>query len=238
MEKYKLVVFIICFSIIGIAGAFYIMNNINNSNSAVIGSDNRGYVTKEVYASNEPHPIKIAVITGIHPREKIAISPIESLIKNYALTHDVEVTDYSIRVLDNPENFTVGRHNGEELAAQYIVPDIKKSDYKLVIIFHAHQQGYGDGFYIATPSMDNKSVTLAKSVKKMLPSFRYYQSYRNSPYKATSVIRVSDPIANEGYPTFIYEIPEQNTTQNANEMTNKLLDSCINSINANKSLYS
>lgn len=231
MGKYKIIIFIICFIIIGIAGGIYILN-INNSNSSVIGSDNRGYVTKEVYASNNPNQPKIAVITGIHPREKIAISPIEALIKNYVLTHDVGITDYSIHVLDQPENFTMGRNNGEGLAAQYIIPDIKKSDYKLVIIFHAHQQGYGDGFYIATPSMDNKSVELAKNVKKTLPSFNYYPSPKNTPYKATSVIKVSDPLANEGYPTFVYEIPEQNTTENATEMTNKLLDSCINNINA------
>lgn len=232
MEKYKLVVVIICFGIIGITGTIYTLNNINNPNSTVIGSDNRGYVIKYIYTSNEPNQTKIAVITGIHPREKIAISPVEALIKNYALTHSVEVTDYSIHVLDRPENFTVGRNNGEELAAQYIVPDIKKSEYKLVIIFHAHQQGYGDGFYIATPSMDNKSVALAQNVKKTLPSFRYYQSSKNNMYKATSVTRVSDPIANEGFPTFVYEIPEQNTTENASEMTSKLLDSCINNIHA------
>ena len=230
MEKYKVILFVICFGIIGVAGAVYTLNNINNSNSVVIGSDSKGYVTKEIYASNGPHQIKMVVITGIHPREKIAISPMEAVIRNYALKHDVEVTDYSIHVLDSPENFTVGRNNGEELAAQYIVSDIKKSDYKLVIIFHAHQQGYGDGFYIATPSMDNKSVELAQNVKKTLPSFRYYQSSPNSVYKSTSVTRVSDPIAAEGYPTFIYEIPEQNTTENASEMTSKLLDSCINNI--------
>ncbi len=231
MVKFKIVVLVICFGIIGIAGTMYTLNNTNNSNSAVIGSDSRGYVIKEVYASNNPVQPKIAVITGIHPREKIAIYPMEALLRNYALTHNVEITDYSIHVLDNPESFTVGRNNGEELAARYIVPDIKKSEYKLVIICHAHQEGYGDGFYIATPSMDEKSVTLAKDVKKALPSFNYYQSSKNNPYKATSVIRVSDPIANKGYPTFVYEIPEQNTTENATEMTNKLLDSCLSNIN-------
>ncbi|MCZ3366033.1 MULTISPECIES: hypothetical protein [Methanobacterium] len=106
MGKYKLLVFIICFSIIGIAGTLYVLTNISNSNSTVIGSDNRGYVTKEVYASNNPNQPKIAVITGIHPREKIAISPIESLIKNYASKHDIEITDYIIHVLDNPDKFT------------------------------------------------------------------------------------------------------------------------------------
>ena len=231
MERYKLILIIICFGCICLSIGSYALNNHNNANTHVIGSNNIGYVTKEVYSSNGQHQTKIAVITGIHPREKIAISPMENLIKNYVLTHDVEVTDYSIHVLDNPENFNTGRKNGEELAAKYIVPDIKKSDYKLVIIFHAHQQGYGDGFFIATPSMDNKSVEIAKNVKKTLPSFNYYPSSRNNPYKATSVVLVSDPIANEGCPTFVYEIPEQNTTENATEMTNKLLDSCVNNIN-------
>ncbi len=233
MEKYKIALVIICLGIIGLAGTMYVFNNMNGANASVIGSNSKGYVTKDNYTSNGQHQTKIAVITGIHPREKIAIIPMESLIRNYALTHDVEITDYSIHVLDNPEDFTIGRTNGEELAAEYIVPDIKKSDYKLVIIFHAHQQGYGDGFYIATPSMDNKSVEIAQNVQKTLPSFKYYKSPKKSRYKATSVTRVSDPIAAEGYPTFVYEIPEETTVQNASEMTNKLINACINSINAN-----
>ncbi len=231
MEKYKIFLIISCLGIVALVVTMSILNNINQTDN-VIGSNNKGYVTKSVYASGGLHQNKIAIITGIHPREKIAIAPMEDVIKNYALTHDIEITDYSIHVLDNPENFTVGRTNGEDLAAEYIVPDIKKSDYKLVIIFHAHQEGYGDGFYIATPSMDNKSVELAQNVRKTLPSFRYYKSPKKSLYKATSVIKVSDPIAAEGYPTFVYEIPEQNTTENAAEMTNKLVDACVNSINA------
>lgn len=50
--------------------------------------------------------------------------------------------------------------------------------------------------------MDNKSAELAKNVKKILPSFKYYQSSKNSMHKATFLTRVSDPVANEGYPTF------------------------------------
>jgi len=232
MRKYKILLLVICFGITGLTGAMYTLNNINHSNILVIGSNDKGYVTKEIFTSDKPHKTKIAVVTGIHPREKIAITPMEAVIRNYALTHDVEITDYKIHVSNNPENFTAGRNNGEDLAAQYIVPNIKKSNYKLVIIFHAHQQGYGDGFYIATPSMDNKSVELAQNVVKILPSFNYYPSYENNPYKATSVIKVSDPIAAEGYPTFIYEIPAENTTQDATEMTNKFMDACLNNINA------
>jgi len=230
MGKYKIILIIICFGVIGIAGSLYTLNNTNNSNSLLIGSNSKGYVTKEIYTSKGANSTKIAIITGIHPREKIAISPMEALVKNYTLTHDVEITDYSIHVLDNPNDFSVGRKNGEELAAQYIVPDIKKTDYKLVIIFHAHQQDYGDGFYIATPSMDNKSVELAQNVRKTLPSFKYYKAPQKNIHKATSAIRVSDPIAAEGYPTFVYEVPEKSTEQSATEMTNKLIDACTNSI--------
>ncbi|MGZ7209209.1 MAG: hypothetical protein ACXVHV_04975, partial [Methanobacterium sp.] len=148
---------------------------------------------------------KIAIITGIHPREKIAIEPMKTAVRNYALTHNVEVTDYDIHVLDNPDNYTIGRANGEDLAAQYIVPDIKNSDYKLVIILHAHQVGYGQGFFIATPYMDNKSVEMAQSIPNTISSFKYYKSNQTGS-KTSSAIKVSIPIAENGCPTFVYEI--------------------------------
>ena len=39
-----------------------------------------------------------------------------------------------------------------------------KSDPDLVIIGHDHEPGYGEGYYIATPTMDNASVDLAEEV--------------------------------------------------------------------------
>ncbi|MGZ7109495.1 MAG: hypothetical protein ACXVHW_11035, partial [Methanobacterium sp.] len=190
-------------AVIGIAGVSNLMDS--KTSNATIGSDSKGYVIKDVFASNGQHLNKIAIITGIHPREKIAIEPMKTAVRNYALTHNVEVTDYDIHVLDNPDNYTIGRANGEDLAAQYIVPDIKNSDYKLVIILHAHQVGYGQGFFIATPYMDNKSVEMAQSIPNTISSFKYYKSNQTGS-KTSSAIKVSIPIAENGCPTFVYEI--------------------------------
>jgi hypothetical protein len=222
--KYIITIIIYFCALFGVTESLYLMDNkINQLN---IGSDSKGYVIKDVYAANGQHPNKIAIITGMHPREKIAIDPMKTAVRNYALTHDIEVTDYDIHVLNNPENYTIGRFNGEELAAQYVIPDIKKTDYKLVIIFHAHQEGYGEGFYISTPAMDKKSVKIAENVPKITP-LKYYKPSENE-YKSTSALKVSDPIAEEGYPTFVYEIPENSDVEDATNRTNELLDVFLN----------
>lgn len=208
-------------------GIFGALNLVDDKISQLnIGSNSKGYVLKDVYAADGLHSNKIAIITGMHPREKIAIEPMKVAVRNYALTHDIEITSYEIHVLDNPENYIQGRSNGEDLASQYIVPDIKKSDFKLVIMFHAHQEGYGEGFYVATPAMDNKSTEIAEHIPEY-SQLKYYNSSK-SQYKSNSTSKVSDPIAAEGYATFVYEIPENSEVDDAINMTNTLLDTLLN----------
>ena len=247
MKKYEITI-IICILIV--VGAAYLLVNTNNSSasfinftnainstnsiSTIIGSNSNGYVTKDVYASPGLHQVKIAIITGIHPREKLAIDPVKTLIKNYTLSHNVEIINYAINVQDHPESYTIGRNNGEKLAAKYIVLDIKNSNPDLVIICHAHQWSYGSGFFITTPKMDKESVVLAENVRKVIPSFKYYKASSDSRSNSTSAIRVSDPIAAAGYPVFVYEIPEWASAGEATNMTYKLINTSFNLLNANK----
>jgi len=190
-------------------GTVYLGINMNNKANAPtnLGSDNNDYVTKEVY-SHSGSTFKIAVITGMHPREISAKTVVPEVIKNYTLTHNVEIVNYQINVTNDPNDFTIGRHNGEGLVIKYVIPDIAKSDYSLVIICHDHKKGYGNGYYIATSSKDNKSVALAESVHKLLPDFNYYQRNTDEEAESTSINRVNNPIAATGTPVFVYEIPE------------------------------
>ncbi len=48
---------------------------LNLSTHAELGSDDRGYVTKDVYSHYGSPTVKIALVTGIHPREAISIVP-------------------------------------------------------------------------------------------------------------------------------------------------------------------
>jgi hypothetical protein len=180
----------------------------NLSSHSTIGSDSRGYVTKDVYSHYGQSNTKIAIITGMHPRETVSSTIVPYVIKLYALTHNVEITNYQVNVQDHPTDFTVGRSNGQGLVAQYITPDIQKSDYELVIICHDHEKDYGEGFYIATPTMDSKSVNLGNAVHALLPDFNYYQRSTEDKAQSSSINQVDYPIAATGVGVFVYEIPE------------------------------
>ncbi len=189
-----------------------------------IGSDERGYVTKDVFSHYGSSNIQIVIITGIHPRESISIVPEQWAAKVFALLTPVEVINYNIVVEKDPQDYNLGRNNGEGLAADYILPDIKNSDYDVVIISHAHQPGYGEGYYLATPEMDDTSVLIARLVTGADPSFNYYPGTKNSKAKTSSARLVSKPLAAAGYPTLVYEIPENVTSLESFLKTYKLLE--------------
>ena len=206
------------------------LNTASSTTHTILGSNDNGSVTKTVYSS-EKSTKKIAIVTGMHPREISAKTVVPKVIKDYADSHDVEVVNYQVTVTADPDVFSTGRHNGESLVAKYVIPDIKKSDYDLVVICHNHEKGYGnDSYYIATPTMDSKSVTLAEAVHNILPDFSYYQRDANKTAESTSIEKVDTPIVNTGTPVFVYEIPEWLGDSDVYTNTNRLIDACFNSI--------
>ena len=221
--------FIILILMVGIiaAAAFMLYNS---SDHSTLGSNSKGYVTKDVYAHYSTSAPKIAVITGMHPRETSAKTIVPEVIKLYALTHNVEIVNYKVTVTDSPQDFTTGRYNGQSLVAKYVVPDIAKSNYSLVIIVHDHEKGYGSGYYIATPTMDSQSVNLAEKVSSLLPDFNYYQRNTDSKAQSSSITQVDTPIVNTGTPVFVYEIPEWLSNSSVFTNSNRLIDACFNSI--------
>lgn len=204
MDKSKIKLIIIIILVI-FAGIFLFVESHETSE---IGSESIGYVVKDTY-SHYPNPSsKIAVVSGMHPRETLSSQVLPSVIKIYAALNNVEVVNYQVTVLDNPEDFSISRNNGEKLVRNHVVKDVAKSNFDLVIIGHDHEEGYGEGFYIATPSMDSKSVTLANKVMKDLPNFNYYKRNVNTPPQSSSIGMVNNPIVATGTPLFVYEIPE------------------------------
>jgi hypothetical protein len=230
-EKSYSILFVLIILVL-IAGTYiaFIMPNFggfSGTSPTVMGTNSKGVVTKNVLTSDitsNPHKKTIAVITGMHPREISAKEVLPGVLKAYTLTHDVEIVNYQINVTDHPDDFTIGRSNGESLVAQYVIPDIKKSNYSLVIIVHNHQKGYGNGYYIATPTMDAESVALGESVHKILPSFNYYKRNNDAKPEQTSISTVDRPIVATGTPVFVYEIPEWLGNADVISNSNKLID--------------
>jgi hypothetical protein len=190
--------------------------------------DSHGYVQKYVYSSS-PENVnsrKIAIVTGIHPREKLSQEVWNDLLKNYKVPSNWEIVQYKINVVDQPDNYVIGRTNGENLAANYILPDILKSNFELVIVCHDHQLGYGEGFYIATPKMDNRSVTFAESLNQSLSDFNYYKNNGNTE-PATSNSKFTNPIVSNGDRAFVYEMPGFTNYSESYIKTKELLNTCI-----------
>ncbi len=177
----------------------------NEANYETIANTSIGTVEVGTYGNVNATKC-IALITGIHPRETLAINPEIDAAKQFA-NDDVKIIHYKVTVTKNPQDYNKGRANGESLVHDYVNPNVTASDADAVVISHSHVPEYGEGFYIATPAMDNASVKIAKNINQS-SDFNYYPVTGNETYKSTSAVLVSKPIAEAGYPTFVYEVPE------------------------------
>lgn len=228
-------------AILTILAAGYIVflphfNEVSATNPSVIATDYRGSVGKEIITpsntnSNATASKKtIAVITGMHPREKLSIKTASDVVDQYSLSSNQAIIHYTVNVTNKPENYVTGRANGEELVANYVIPDIKKSNVDMVIICHDHAPGYGRGYYVATPKMDSPSVALGEVVEKNLPEFTYYRATAHSEH-GSSTLTVSNPLASAGIRTLVYEMPEWASYNQAYQETKKLIGTCFQVIN-------
>ena len=173
-------------------------------------------------SGNESAPTAIALITGIHPRETLSIEPEIQAAREYG-NDNIKIIHYKVTVTQNPQDYNQGRANGESLVHDYVNPHVTHSDADAVIISHSHNPNYGQGFYLATPQMDNASVSIAEKISQT-SDFNYYPVTGNETYKSTSAVLVSKPIAQAGYPTFVYEIPEDIWDMHATFKTKELFD--------------
>ena len=133
-----------------------------NITSTIIGQNDAWTVEKFIYGNASANET-IALITGIHPRETLSIDPEIEAAKEYVSEHDnVKIIHYKVTVTKDPQDYENGRYNGEHLVHDYVNPDVIKSDADCVIISHSHIPTYGEGFYVATPAMDDASCEVSR----------------------------------------------------------------------------
>ncbi len=206
-----------------IIAAIFLFESLNYNEISYTTLANTSIGSVEVGISgNENATTAIALITGMHPRETLSIDPEIQAAKEFA-NNDVKIIHYRITVTDSPQDYSKGRVNGESLVHDYVNPHVTSSDADAVIISHSHIPEYGEGFYLATPEMDDASVGIAEKIAKT-SDFNYYPVTGNETYKSTSAVLVSKPIAEAGYPTFVYEIPEDVWEMTVTEKTKELFN--------------
>lgn len=231
-HKYAIITLILITFTIIIWGILNVDANTENP-VKIIGSDDKGDVTRVVYSHSSNTTAKIAIVTGMHPRELSAKNTVPEVIKSYTKKNNVEIVNYMVNVTAYPENFYTGRNNGEYLVAKYVIPDIKKSNYDMVIICHDHEEGYGEGYYFATPSMDTKSMEIAQKVRYILTDFNFCTRDVTKKADSKSIESVDDPIVATGTPLMVYEIPEWMGNEDVTKNTARFIDSVFNVLNSN-----
>lgn len=206
-----------------VIGSVVILESMHYNNIEYTTLGNTSIGTVEVGISGNENATKaIALITGIHPRETLSIEPEIESARQFG-NDDVKIIHYKVTVTENPENYAEGRANGESLVHDYVNPHVTQSDADAVVISHSHNPDYGDWFYLATPEMDDASVDIAKKISES-SDFNYYPVTGNETYKSTSAVLVSKPIAQAGYPTFVYEIPEDISEWTSTGKTKELFE--------------
>ena len=223
----KLIVLVVV--IVLVIGAIIYLQNTNYNEITYTTLANTSIGTVEVGVSgNASAPTAIALITGIHPRETLSIDPEIEAARQYG-NDNVKIIHYKVTVTDHPEDYDIGRANGEQLVHDFVNPNVTSSDADAVIISHSHVPTYGEGFYLATPEMDDASVSIAEKIRDS-SDFNYYPVTGNETYKSTSAVLVSKPIAQAGYPTFVYEIPEDIWEMTATDKTKELFDLIVSNL--------
>ena len=224
MKRSKFILIILIVILAAILGLFIF----SEGSHEIIGENDLGNVAKVTYYHSDNATLKIGVVSGMHSREKLHQFVLPLASRLFALTHpDVEIVEYRVKVTKDPEDFDKGRANGESLVHDYVVGDVKKSDLDLVIIGHDHEKGYGEWYYVATPTMDNESVEFAEGVTKDI-GFNYYKRNKTLPTKSTSIQTVDNPIVKTGTMLFVYEIPETDSKTVAFVQSYRLLEASYN----------
>lgn len=181
-----------------------------------IGKNSIGTVTLEGPYGNANSSVKVAYILGQHPRESNAHDAIYDSLLNNSDYLNYSYYVYRINVTAESDDFEESRMNGQLLAQDYVVKDVLKNGYALVIDIHASNGGYVQDPYIFAPvSNDTVAYEAANNVTQAINYVIYYEpaSYSSPQYSTI-------PIEEGGIPAIVFEMrgnPDHSLETEANQ---------------------
>ena len=213
MIKKDYIIILVLLIIILIFASLIIVNLTNNDASTAVyretianNSDDPG--TVEVIRNiGNPSGEKIAYVVGVHPLEHLTHETLVKLLPNMSnlnYCYDlyiINVTDdvgYYGDGLDNYEN--PGRQNGQNLAYNYVYPEIANGNYKMAIDVHSNIGAYPYKTFVFSPVNEGLGVKYAQEVASNCPDIDYY-----SPDTTTSGPFLTIPLNENGVPSFYFE---------------------------------
>ncbi|EKQ53896.1 MAG: hypothetical protein B655_1060 [Methanobacterium sp. Maddingley MBC34] len=167
-----------------------------------LGEREYGFVVRYGPYGNNNSPVKMAYVVGVHPMEVQAHQAMMTEItSDKSLKHCYYI--YQITVTKNRDDYTQGRINGQQLALDYAVPDIKKGKYSMVVDVHSTKGDYPETRFISVPADDTRSLLLAHLIVKQIHWLVFYvPPFDGGP---TSGPYVTIPTIQSGTPAMVYE---------------------------------
>jgi len=169
----------------------------------LLGENDWGSVHIHGPFGDETSEIKIAYLIGMHPLEsKSHRSLFDKLTAKDDLKHCYYL--YNINVNDSNSQ-TEGRLEGQLLAQEFVKDDIIDKNFDLFLDIHSNRGPNGPGDYQITnflfaPGFDEKSTGFMNQILDKFEEIVYYApEFRSSPPYIT------EPTANAGIPTLVYE---------------------------------
>lgn len=174
-----------------------------STNLEVLGTAEYGYVALEGPFGNQSSPVKVAYIVGVHPLEFKSHWAIKEALMDRKNSLKYSYYIYEVQVTQNRGDYNIGRVHGQQLAKEYVVPDIQAKGFKLVVDVHSNRGDYVEKRFITVPIRENRSDNAAQ---QMVNKISWLKIYAPPPEKGpTSGPYVSIPLINSGTPTVVYE---------------------------------
>ena len=154
-----------------------------------------------------PEGERIAYVVGVHPLEHQTHETLVKLLPNmtnlsncydlYIINVTEDVGYYGRGVDDNDDP---GRQNGQNLAKQYVYPEIQNGNYKLAIDVHSNVGSYDYKTFVFCPVKEGLGVKYAEEVADGCYDIAYY-----APDSTTSGPYLTIPLNENGVPAFYFE---------------------------------
>ena len=180
------------------------LNGTAKYSSTLLGKNSLGYVLKLTGFGTGTN--KVAVIVGVHPLEVQAhIAMLNAIMALSKKLNNVQITVYDV-VVKNGADYSTGRAAGQDLASEFVVPNIG-TYYKMVMHCHGNK-GVGSSYsgypnFVFAPLQNTGSLAIAS--KLIISNITKGDLKYHFLADGTSPQYVTIPIAKKGIPTIVYE---------------------------------
>lgn len=171
----------------------------------LIANESRGSV-EVIRNVGNPDGKRIAYVVGVHPLENDTHRTLLNLLpeqEDLKCCYDIYVIDVNLDFSQYGQLYPddePGRAEGQDLAYEYVYPQIVNGSYELAVDVHAHGGAYPYDTFVFSPVDGGTGEDYGRNVSESTQNVSYY-----NPYQTTSGPYLTIPLNENGVPAFYFE---------------------------------